>query len=66
MVSTSEYVFLNRNKNDVFLRVGLIHRFKYGKPEDCGLPIIPFKFVGRKMIKEGYSQGYARHTKEEC
>lgn len=49
-----------------FLRAGLIHRFRYGKPEDCGLPTIPFKFVARKMLKEGYSQGYGRHTKEEC
>ena len=53
------------NKNTI-LRVLVVHRFRYGKQEDCGIPVIGFKFVGQRMLNEAYSQGYGRHTKDEC
>ena len=45
---------------------GVVHRFRYGKPEDFGFSYLIFKYIGRKALKEAYSQGYARHTKDEC
>ena len=44
---------------------GVVHRFKYGKPEDCGLNKFIFFFIGRKMLKETVGQGYGRHEKDE-
>ena len=64
-MTTYKFLFLLSNKNTI-LRVGVVHRFRYGKPKDCGIPAIGFKFVGRKMLKEAYCQGYGRHTKDEC
>jgi hypothetical protein len=45
---------------------GVVHRFRYGKPEDFGFSYLIFKYIGRKVLNEAYSQGYARHTKDEC
>ena len=44
---------------------GVVHRFKYGKPEDCGMNKFIFFFIGRKMLKETVGQGYGRHEKDE-
>jgi hypothetical protein len=45
---------------------GVVHRFRYGKPEDCGIPPFFFKLVGNKMLKETEAQGYGKHSQEEC
>jgi hypothetical protein len=43
----------------------VVHRFRYGKPEDCGLHPFVFTLVGRKMLKETEAQGYGKHSPEE-
>jgi glutathione S-transferase len=44
---------------------GVVHRFKYGKPEDCGILPPFFELTGKSMLKDAYGQGYAKHSKEE-
>jgi hypothetical protein len=43
----------------------VVHRFRYGKPEDCGIPSFFFNLIGRKMLKESEAQGYGKHSPEE-
>lgn len=62
-----------KNINDIHIykntikskRVGVIHRFRYQTADVVGIPYIPFKLVGRKMLKETEAQGYGKHSKEE-
>ena len=44
---------------------GVVHRFRYGKPEDCGMPYIIFKLYGRRALGQSIGQGYGRHEKHE-
>jgi hypothetical protein len=44
---------------------GVVHRFRYGKPEDCGMPLFIFKIAGNKFLKETKAQGYGKHSQEE-
>ena len=43
----------------------VVHRFKYGKPEDFGIPKFVFHLIGKRVIKETVAQGYGRHEKDE-
>ncbi len=38
-------------------RVGVIHRFRHGNPEDAGFNYVIFKIAGSKMLKEADAQG---------
>jgi hypothetical protein len=51
---TKNFNFISKFKQ---FRVAVVYRFRYGKPEDCGIPYLVFKLVGRKMLKETEAQG---------
>lgn len=52
--------------NEESLRwVGLVFRFKYGKPEDIGLNPLIFRMIAKKVHKETVAQGYGNHEKDE-
>ena len=43
----------------------IIHRYKYGTPEDALMPWIIFRIIKNKVLKVTAAQGYGLHKKEE-